>query len=88
MPIISSFFGIYVRMYFADHAPPHVHVEYQGHEALIAIEAGTIVQGELPKSALALVKQWCLDHCEELEQNWVRAQALQPLSRIPGADND
>jgi len=29
MPIISSFFGIYVRMYFADHAPPHVHVEYQ-----------------------------------------------------------
>jgi hypothetical protein len=88
MPIISSFFGIYVRMYFADHAPPHVHVEYQGHEALIAIEAGTIVQGELPKRALALVKQWCLDHCEELEQNWVRAQALQPLSRIPGADND
>lgn len=88
MPIISSFFGIYVRMYFADHAPPHVHVEYQGHEALVAIEDGTIVQGELPKRALALVKQWCLDHCEELEQNWVRAQALLPLSRIPGADND
>jgi hypothetical protein len=63
-------------------------VEYQGHEALIAIGDGTIVQGELPKRALALVKQWCLDHHEELEQNWVRAQALQPLSRIPGADND
>jgi hypothetical protein len=26
MPIISSFFGIYVRMYFDDHPPPHVHV--------------------------------------------------------------
>ena len=26
MPIISSFFGIYVRMYFADHGPPHIHV--------------------------------------------------------------
>ena len=88
MPIISSFFGIYVRMYFADHAPPHVHVEYQGHEALVAIEDGVIVQGELPKRALALVKQWCLDHHEELGQNWMRAQALQPLSRIPGADND
>lgn len=57
MPIISSFFGIYVRMYFADHAPPHVHVEYQGHEALVAIEDGVIVQGELPKRALAPVKQ-------------------------------
>jgi hypothetical protein len=57
MPIISSFFGIYVRMYFDDHAPPHIHVEYQGHEALIAIADGLVVQGELPKRALALVQQ-------------------------------
>lgn len=88
MPIISSFFGIYVRMYFADHAPPHIHVEYQGHEALVAIDSGETLQGRLPKRASALVRQWCLDHRDELEQNWVRAQALQPLSRIPGADND
>jgi Domain of unknown function (DUF4160) len=88
MPIISSFFGIYVRMYFADHSPPHVHVEYQGQEALVAISDGSIVQGELPKRAISLVRQWCLDHRDELEQNWSRAQALQPLERIPGADND
>ena len=30
MPIISSFCGIDVRVYFADQAPPHGHVEYQG----------------------------------------------------------
>lgn len=88
MPVISSFFGIYVRMYFADHAPPHIHVEYQGHEALVAIGDGAILQGELPKRAQALVRQWCLDHQQELEQNWACAQALQPMSRIPGADND
>lgn len=88
MPIISSFFGIYVRMYFADHAPPHIHVEYQGHEALVAIDSGEILQGRLPKRASALVRQWCLDHHHEPGQNWSRAQALQPLSRIPGADND
>jgi hypothetical protein len=88
MPIISSFFGIYVRMYFADHAPPHFHVEYQGHQALVAISDGAVIQGELPRRALALVRQWCLDHRAALEQNWVKAQALQPLSRIPGADND
>jgi hypothetical protein len=88
MPIISSFFGIYVRMYFADHAPPHIHVEYQGHEALVAIDSGEILQGRLPKRAASLVRQWCLDHHDELGQNWNRAQALQPLSRIPGADND
>jgi len=28
VPVISNFFGIYVRMYFDDHAPPHIHVEY------------------------------------------------------------
>lgn len=88
MPIISSFFGIYVRMYYADHAPPHVHVEYQGHEAWVSIEDGQLLQGRLPVRAQAIVRQWCLDRRDALAQNWTRAQALQPLARIPGADND
>jgi hypothetical protein len=88
MPIISTFFGIYVRMYFADHGPPHIHVEYQGQEALIGIASGMILAGSLPSRALGLVRQWRMDHLAELEQNWDRAQALQPLVRIPGADND
>jgi hypothetical protein len=57
VPIISSFFGIYVRMYFVDHAPPHIHVEYQGHEALVAIGDGAILQGGLPRRAQAIVRQ-------------------------------
>jgi hypothetical protein len=88
VPVISSFFGIYVRMYFADHGPPHIHVEYQGHEALVAIADGQVIEGGLPRRATTLVRQWCLDHRSELEQNWAKAQALQPLERIPGADND
>jgi hypothetical protein len=88
MPVISTFFGIYVRRYFANHSPPHIHVEYQGHEALVAIADGALMDGELPRRALALVRQWCLDHRQSLEQNWTKAQALQPLSRIPGADHD
>ena len=88
MPIISSFFGIYIRMYFADHAPPHFHVEYQGNEALVSIADGALLQGDLPKRALSLVRQWCADHRGELEQNWNNGQALLPLNRIAGADND
>lgn len=88
MPIISTFFGIVVRMYFDDHAPPHVHVAYQGHEALVALAGGGILRGSLPRRASALVRQWCLDHQAELEQNWTKAQALHPLERIRGADND
>lgn len=88
MPIISTFFGIVVRMYFADHGPPHVHVAYQGHEALVAIETGEVIEGALPRRAASLVRQWCLDHRQELAENWANAQSLLPLNRIPGADND
>lgn len=50
MPIISSFFGINVRMYFADHPPPHIHIEYQGHEALVALADGAVIEGSLPST--------------------------------------
>ena len=88
MPIISCFFGIYVRMYFDDHAPPHFHVEYQGQEAFVSIETGEIIEGRLPRKAAKLVKEWCLEHQADLWQNWQCAVTLQPLQRIPGADND
>jgi uncharacterized protein DUF4160 len=86
MPVISHFFGIYVRMYHNDHHPPHVNVEYQGHEAFVDISTGEVLEGRLPKNAARLVKDWCTDHLAELAANLARAQALEPLERIPGAD--
>ncbi len=88
MPVISQFFGIYIRMYFDDHNPPHFHAEYQGHVALVAIENGDIIKGKLPKKAARLIQEWCLEHQEELMTNWQKAVALEPLLRISGADND
>lgn len=88
MPIISTFFGIHVRMYFGDHGPPHIHVSYQGFEALVSIADGRVIDGRLPARAVAMVKWWCLDRRTLLEQNWARAQALLPLFTIPGADRD
>ena len=38
MPEISRFFGIVVRMYYDDHDPPHIHVEYQGRKAKIGLD--------------------------------------------------
>ena len=86
MPIISYFFGIYIRMYFDDHDPPHCHVEYQGHEAFVSIATGDILHGSLPARAASLVKDWCREHETELRANWDRGRALEPMSRIPGAD--
>jgi len=88
MPVISYFFGIYIRMYHDDHNPPHFHVEYQGHQALMAIESGEILAGILPSKAIKLVREWSTEHRQELLIDWQYAIDLKPLQRIQGADND
>ena len=88
MPVISYFFGIYIRMYHDDHNPPHIHVEYQGHEALMDTKKGEILAGKLPNKARKIVQEWMQTHQKELLEDWQRAIALEPLQRIPGADND
>ena len=88
MPVISSFYGILIRMYFADHAPPHFHAAYQGHEALVRISDVAIIEGSLPNRARRLVADWALAHGPELEANWQRGQDLLPMERISGADQD
>lgn len=83
MPIISTFFGIIIRMFFDDHAPPHFHAEYQGQDALVDFE-GHIIEGEIKSpTARKLIKQWAQVHRAELEANWRRAKKLQPLDNIP-----
>ncbi|HEX29594.1 TPA: DUF4160 domain-containing protein [Candidatus Poribacteria bacterium] len=51
MPEICRFFGIVIRMYFADHPPPHFHVEYGEHRAVIDIRTLVIIEGYLPPRA-------------------------------------
>lgn len=68
--------------------PPHIHVEYQGAEALVAIETGDMIDGRLGTKAARLIEERCLDHQGELRGNWQRSVALRPLQRIPEADND
>jgi Domain of unknown function (DUF4160) len=88
MPVISYFFGIYIRMYNDDHNPPHFHVDYQWQQAQFAIETGELLAGKLPSKAVKLVREWAKDHQQELRENWELAVALKPSQRIAGADND
>ena len=88
MPTLSIFFGIIIRMWHDDHPPPHIHVEYQGFEALVKIATGEVSEGGLPRKVAAIVKEWCAAHQAELQDNWQRAQRFEPLDRIQGADRD
>ncbi|MEE4350880.1 MAG: DUF4160 domain-containing protein [Pacificimonas sp.] len=88
MPVISIFFGIIIRMYHADHNPPHFHASYQGFEALIHIRSGAVLAGKLPRKAFRIVDQWRLDRQDELLDNWQRGIDLMPMEMIAGADLD
>jgi hypothetical protein len=88
MPTIAYFYGIAIQMYFNDHNPPHFHARYGRARALVRIADGVIFAGELPPTAQRLVGDWALARKGELEQNWKRARAQQPLERIAGPDTD
>jgi hypothetical protein len=49
MPIISRFFGIIIRMFFNEHAPPHFHAEYGEYRAIVDIRSLTATDGKLPR---------------------------------------
>ena len=83
MPEISRFFGIVIKMFFSDHAPPHFHAEYAGNEALIMIETLEVLRGHLPRRALALVLEWAAAHRKELRADWDLARSGQTLAPIP-----
>jgi len=83
MPELSRFFGIVIGIFYREHGPPHFHAVYGEFEAVIDIQAGTVISGELPERALGLVSEWRSDHVAELLENWELARKHQPLRRIP-----
>ena len=70
MPTISSFYGILIRMFFNDHAPPHFHVQYAEFKATVDIMTLTISSGQLPRRAQELVLDWAELHQKELLEDW------------------
>lgn len=50
MPVISTFFGIVIRMYYREHGVPHFHAEYQGQQASFTFD-GDLLAGSLRSKA-------------------------------------
>lgn len=73
MPTISMFYGILVLMFFRDnrrHNLPHIHVRYQGEEAVLSIDDGSVIDGNLPRKQIRMVQAWIEIHKEELLVDW------------------
>jgi len=82
VPEVCRFYGIVIKLYFADHVPPHFHAEYGEYEARIAIESLAVLSGALPPRAMGLVAEWSVLHQRELLEQWQRVMRHEPPARI------
>jgi hypothetical protein len=74
MPEVSRFFGISIRLYYNVRDPPHFHAIYGECEALLEIDTLSVLRGQLPRRALALVLEWAALHRSELRMDWIKAR--------------
>ena len=84
MPVLSTFYGIIVRMYKESgtrHNLPHIHAEYAGDEIVVALD-GTVLEGCIPKGKLKLLEAWMEIHHDDLEANWTLLSNGEQFFRI------
>lgn len=83
MPVLARFYGIVIRMYFlgSEHNPPHVHAIYGEDTAAFDIRTGEMLDGELPKRAAGMVREWISANSGALVEMWETQQfkKLDPL---------
>jgi uncharacterized protein DUF4160 len=82
MPIISHFFGIIIRMFYNEHAPPHFHVEYGEYKASVNIQTLEVFDGKLTRRAQELVLDWAELHQKELLEDWELCRKHQEPKQI------
>lgn len=83
MPTISQFYGIIIRMFFDEHAPPHFHVQYAEHKAVVNIHSLEVTEGKLPRRAQELVLDWAELHQAKLLENWGLCERKQTPQKLP-----
>jgi hypothetical protein len=65
LPIVSSFFGITIRMFYREHGVAHFHAEYHGEQATFTFD-GQVLAGRLRSpTAQRLILEWATSHRED-----------------------
>jgi hypothetical protein len=88
MPTVAQFYGILIQIYYNDHEPPHFHARYGRSRAILRLADGAVISGELPPTAVRILRRWALARSNELHDNWQRARMHQPLEKVAGPDDD
>jgi len=92
MPSISHFYGLTIWLYWDEdkgsHHRPHIHAEYAGVEAVVAIPEGEVIEIDeaFPPKKLRMVQTWIDIHEEELMSDWRLATQHGEVFKIRGLD--
>lgn len=81
MPEITRFYGIIIKMFFKpkEHEPSHIHALYGEYIGIFNLQTLEMTDGDLPKKAQELVKEWLAIHQDELLAMW----AEQNIKKLP-----
>lgn len=83
MPEISRFYGIVIKMFFKpkEHEPSHIHALYGEYIGEFNIRTMEMIQGDLPRKAQELVREWLSKHQDQLQAMWdtQKIEKLPPL---------
>ena len=73
MPLICSFEGIKIYMYYIynEHMPPHIHAFYQGNDMIVEIlSVKSLTETKIPKKIQIKIESWVKAHKDELMNIW------------------
>ena len=73
---IARFYGIVIKMFFRPkgHEPSHIHALYGEYLGEFNIRTMEMIQGDLPRKAQELVREWLASHQEEWRGVWDNQQ--------------
>jgi hypothetical protein len=75
MAIIAVVEGAKLYMYANDHPPPHFHILFAEHRAVIDLRTLKVTEGALPKAKLRAILKWAKPLRPELVQAWDLVQS-------------
>ena len=61
-----------IRVYAADHNPPHFHIVTPDAEALIRIENLEVLRGEVPAKVQTAALEWATANIDAIAAEWSR----------------
>lgn len=81
MPEICRFYGIVIKMFYKpkEHEPSHLHALYGEYIGIFDLRTMEMTEGDLPKKAQELVREWMEMHQNDLLKMW----DTQDLRKLP-----